>query len=689
MARQQGYASLPEDLQTMRHRAHAVRAETIANLDQYLAQFVAQAQANGLIIHPAADAAQAVQVVLDIAHQNGVKLVAKAKTMVGEEIEINHHLQAAGLEVVETDLGEYIVQVRGERPAHIITPAVHLRRADVALTFHEKLGLPYTEDVVELTAAARRILRLSFFKAGIGITGANFGVAESGGLCLLTNEGNGRMVATIPPIHIALLGIERLVPTFEDLALLLALLPRSATGQKLTAYTTLIHRARGKDDPDGPHERHVILVDHGRSAIRGSPLAEALYCIRCGACLNACPVFQELGGHAYVGVNGQTTPYPGPIGAVISPALFGQAEFGHLARASSLCGACKEACPVDIDLPKLLLRVRAGGRAMIAAAADGAESLAAALPILEREKISAQARTAPALTQGSARQHIPSTLKVGLRLFAWLAADARRFAASQRLAGIASRLVAPFSAWLRLPSFTGWGYGRDLPRPERHTFRARWNTLAREKPPWQGLARPTGPLAVREAPAPEPASPTVSPVSLAAQFAAELAALGGSLYTCEVESLAEGILAILRERQISSVVTWQAPHLPAGLLEALEEAGIEIAYTFDPAEELKGGSRRQAGLTGAPAGIADSGSLVLPGGVGRPQTASLVTEIHIAVLQVGDIYANLPQVFTNLREVREAASIVLVSGPSRTADIEMTLTIGVHGPKEIHVFLIK
>jgi L-lactate dehydrogenase complex protein LldF len=211
-----------------------------------------------------------------------------------------------------------------------------------------------------MTETARRILRRAFLDADIGISGVNFGVVDTGSLCILTNEGNGRLVTTLPPVHIALMGIERLVPSLDDLTLMLHLLPRSATGQKLTVYTSLMHGPRHPDEVDGPDERHLILVDNGRSALRESSLAEILYCIRCGACINVCPVFREIGGHAYLTRDGETTPYPGPIGSILSPGLFGQAEFGHLARASSLCGACREACPVDIDLPKLLLRVRAG-----------------------------------------------------------------------------------------------------------------------------------------------------------------------------------------------------------------------------------------------------------------------------------------------------------------------------------------
>ncbi|HBY08793.1 MAG TPA: hypothetical protein DEH22_13805, partial [Chloroflexi bacterium] len=350
-ARAKAFGSLTEDLQTLRQRAHAVRAEVIASHEYYLQEFIAKAQNNGFIIHRAADAAAARQIVLEIAQKHGAKLIAKSKTMVSEEIELNRAFEAVGIQPVETDLGEYIVQLRDEPPSHIITPAVHLRRADVGQTFHEKLGIPFTDDIPTMTEAARAALRQTFLNADIGLSGVNFGVAESGAICLVTNEGNGRMVTTVPPVHIALMGIERLVPTFDDLALMLTLLPRSATGQLISVYTQIVRGPRHADEIDGASERHLVLLDNGRSAIRGTPLNDTLLCIRCGACLNACPVFREIGGHAYVGSNGQHTTYPGPIGSALSPALFDAQIFGPLAQASTLCGACKEACPIDIDLP--------------------------------------------------------------------------------------------------------------------------------------------------------------------------------------------------------------------------------------------------------------------------------------------------------------------------------------------------
>ena len=660
----QAFTSLPEGRPALRARAHAMRRRVIDHLEDYLAEFSAHAAANGITIHRAADAAQALEIVSQIARSCGAKMVAKSKTMVGEEIHLNEHLEAEGLKVVETDLGEYIVQLRGEPPAHIITPAVHLTRNQVGQTFEEKLGLPYTNDIPTLIAAAQRVLRQTFLEADIGVSGVNAGVAESGTLCLVTNEGNGRMCTTLPGIHIALMGVERLVPTFDDLALLLSLLPRSATGQKLSVYTSLIHGPRREGESDGPSQRHLVLIDNGRLAVRQSALAEALYCIRCGACLNVCPVFREIGGHAYISSNGKLTPYPGPIGSVISPGLFGVASFSNLARASSLCGACKEACPVDIDLPKLLLRIRA---------ADADPALLGL----------------PAVGEPARRSHIPAVLRLSLQLFSWAAAHPPLFALAQRLAGIFSRLAPASAGWMRLPAFTGWGLARDFPRPSLKPFSASKmaarlapksasETQTSENPKFfetlRGLEKPVQSVGL----APVEAVSTLE--ERAERFAAELSLLGGITLRCRSGELAACLLETLRTQEIRSLLSWEGACLPQDLLEGLQAAGVRIVHQPDPAV--------QAGLTGSLAGIAETGSLVMPGGPGMPLTASLLPETHLAILHTADILDNLAQALA-LPQLRQASASVLITGPSRTADIEMTLTIGVHGPKTLVVFLLE
>ena len=652
--RKDAFASL-SDSNALRERAHAVRAEVVEHLDSYLEQFTTHVQKNGMVVHHAIDADQAIRVVQEIALQHGAKMIAKSKTMISEEIGLNHALEKRGFEVIETDLGEYIVQLRGEPPSHIITPAVHLRRQDVGRLFQEKLGLPYTEDISIMTNAARRTLRQVFLNADIGISGVNFGVAQTGTLCVVTNEGNGRMVTTIPRVHIALMGIERLVPTMDDLSLMLNLLPRSATGQKLSVYTNLLNSPRRSEDPDGPQERHIILVDNGRRDVQASGLREILYCIRCGSCLNACPVFREIGGHAYVNLLGKSSPYPGPIGSVLSPALFGQLEYGHLARASSMCGACREACPVDIDLPKLLLRVRTGIQ-------------------------STQA-------ESNSKPNAPVPLAVGLKLFTFAASSPWRFAVAQRLAGLFGSIATFFSKgdpWLRLPDFSGWGSSKDFPRPASRTFRDRYQKQT------QSLQGANDQIAL-SGKAQAVRSEIVGTGSIRTSkgigdFATELKSLGGNFISCELDGVPQNILEILRVRGIDQLLVWEASFLPDGLIEQLTDAGIRISHPTAETQETS--SLVRAGLTGASAGIADTGSLLLLGGPGRPLTASLLPELHIALLWEKDVFENLSQVLQR-EDVKQSPAAVLITGPSRTADIEMALTIGVHGPGELHVICIK
>lgn len=640
-ARKQAYTSLPDDLQKTRQRARSIRENVISHLDEYLHQFIQQAKKNGMIVHHAQDSAEALRVVLELAHKQGATLVAKSKSMVSEEIKLNPALEEANIQVVETDLGEYIVQLRGEPPAHIITPAVHLRRGDVGKLFADKLGIEPTEDIPTLTAVARSTLRQVFLNAQVGISGVNFAVAETGTICILTNEGNGRMVTTLPPTHIALMGIERLVPTMQDLATMLRMLPRSATGQKITVYTSLIHAPRRSDELDGCTERHLVLLDNGRRIVRNSPLAEILFCIRCGACINACPIFREIGGHAYIGKHGQHSPYPGPVGSVIAPGLFGVSEFGALARASSLCGACKEACPVDIDLPRLLLRVRAGG-----------------MPI-ETQK------TPP---------NVPAGLAIGIKFFNLVAIRPFLFHTAQWFAGLFSHLLAPIHPWLRLPAFTGWGYSKDFPRPVRQTFSSRWAAGSiQNQPSASNQANPPDPYSSVNRPV-----PTIP--ATAERFATELTALGGHFISCQASQLPELLQTFLKKIGQNSLQTWHEDTLPKNLLHSLRQAGIHISE--QPNAEIT------VGLTGALAGISETGSLVIPSGNGKPLSASLLPEYHLAILFQKDILATLEEALA-LPEVKNSSSVALVSGPSRTADIEMTLTIGVHGPKEIHVFCVQ
>lgn len=629
------FESIP-DWRERRQRAHRIRADVIEHLDEYLDQFVFNAESHGIIIHRAKDAAEAINVVLQIVGATGPspsqKLIAKSKSMVSEEIELNHALEKQNIKVVETDLGEYIVQLRHEKPSHIITPAAHLTRQQVAELFHEKLGIPYTEDIPTLTATARKVLRKIFLTADIGISGVNFGVAETGGMCIVTNEGNGRMVTTIPKTHIALMGMERLVPNLDDLALMLSLLPRSATGQKLTVYTQLIHK------PLQNQTRHLIILDNGRTRIRNSPLKESLYCIRCGACLNACPVFRELGGHAYIGRDLSIAPYPGPIGSIISPGLLGE-NYVHLAQASSLCGACREACPVDIDLPKLLTRVRAGKSPTI--------------------------------------DHRPQTIEEGagltwstkffLKAFTRLATQPKLFALSQKFASLGTHLLSPRSQWMHLPAFTGWGYSKDFPRFAGKTFRKRFmesnNLLSKREVIKENQKDSSNQPKQEHTPSGHLAPAIHNKVE---RFTSELTALSGNVY--QTDNPTRSIIEHLILNNIQQI------YLQPNILDenVLRQSGIDFTHEPDPTLTV--------GVTKAWVGLADTGSVLE---ADDELLGSLLPEIHIAVLKSKDILPSLPDAMPLVKE----KNAVFITGPSRTADIEMTLTIGVHGPKEIHVFV--
>src|SRR4051794_35886187 len=343
-----------DDWEGLRERARQIKDETLLHLDTYLEQFAENAEKRGVRIHWARDGREAGSIVLDLIKELKAANVVKAKSMATEEIHLNHALEAEGIEPVETDLGEWIIQLAGETPSHIVVPAIHKTKLQIADLFVEKVGIERTQDVDVLTKTARRILRKRFAAAEVGISGVNFGVAETGTILILENEGNVRLTTSLPKTHIAVMGIEKIIPKFADLDVFLKLLPRSGTGQNLTAYQSLITGVKRTATDEGPEDIHIVLMDNGRSRMLAHPVTrQSLACIRCGACLNACPVYQQVGGHAYGSV------YPGPIGAVITPQLIGISKAKQLPYASSLCGACREVCPVKIDIPELLLHLRA------------------------------------------------------------------------------------------------------------------------------------------------------------------------------------------------------------------------------------------------------------------------------------------------------------------------------------------
>jgi L-lactate dehydrogenase complex protein LldF len=336
----------------MRELAGSIKQHTLDHLDYYLEQFTASATAAGCTVHFALDAAEANKICVDIAKENDCRICVKSKSMVTEETLLVPELESIGCETIETDLGEFILQLDNDAPSHLVQPMIHKDRSSTGAVFQRVLGVPYTESPLELTKIARKHMRGKFRRADLGISGGNFLVAETGTLVLVTNEGNGRLCTSTPRIHVAFVGIEKLVPTLDHLSVLLKLLTRSATGQPITVYTNFVTGPRRKHEHDGPDEVHIILVDNGRTEVLKEETREMLRCIRCGACLNACPVYRKVGGHAYGSV------YSGPIGAILTPVLKGLANYKDLPHASSLCGACYEACPVKINIPKYLIQLR-------------------------------------------------------------------------------------------------------------------------------------------------------------------------------------------------------------------------------------------------------------------------------------------------------------------------------------------
>ncbi|MBX9812504.1 MAG: iron-sulfur cluster-binding protein [Burkholderiales bacterium] len=416
-----------DNFEDIRSAAAAIRDRALAHLDAYLEEFERNATAHGAVVHWAETAEEANRIVCELAARYGVRKAAKSKSMVSEECALNDALEAAGIEVVETDLGEYILQLAHEPPSHIVAPVVHKSKDEVSDLFQEKHKLVRKTGIPDLCREAREMLRPHFISADMGISGANFIIAETGSTLIVTNEGNGRMVTTLPRVHVAITGIEKVVPTLEDVTTLLRLLPRHGTGQSITNYISVTTGIKGQDDLDGPEHFHIILVDAGRTKLIGSDMQEMLRCIRCGACMNHCPVYQSVGGHAYGWV------YPGPMGSILTPIYVGIENALDLPNASTLCNQCGVVCPVKIPLPDLMRKLR------------------------EKQ---------------FERGLKPWPEKLGLMLWGWVARQPALYA---MLSGIGARMLA----WMggaeklihHLPLGRGWTGGRDLPAPQGKTFR--------------------------------------------------------------------------------------------------------------------------------------------------------------------------------------------------------------------------
>ncbi len=426
-------AALPE-FELLRDVAKEIKDHTIANLDLYLEAYEKKAREAGAIVHFAETAADAREIILKICRDADAKIVTKGKSMVSEEIGLNAHLEAAGgIEVVETDLGEYLVQIRHETPSHIIAPAIHLTQGQVEKDFR-RLHTHLPKDRVltqpeQLVDEARKILRQKFLTADVGITGANFLVAETGSSIIVTNEGNGDLTQSLAKTHVVITSIEKLVPTLEDVSTILRLLARSATGQECSTYTTFSTGGRRPGDPDGPINYHVVILDNGRTDLIGTEFQEVLRCIRCGACMNHCPVYGAIGGHAYGWV------YPGPIGSVLTPALIGVKEAGNLPNASTFCGKCADVCPMKIPLPKLMRHWR------------------------EAE-----------FNAGD----VPAGYKSGLKMWAYFAKRPKLYHLAAKLGIPALSLFGRRGRFAKMPFAGGWTKHRDLPAPQGRTFQQLW-----------------------------------------------------------------------------------------------------------------------------------------------------------------------------------------------------------------------
>ncbi len=433
-----------ERYEAMRDLAASIKSHTLDHLDHYLEQFVKNATAAGVTVHFAIDSQQANAIALSIAKRRGCRLCVKSKSMVTEETQLLPALEKIGCETVETDLGEFILQLDHDAPSHIVTPMIHKNRAAVARAFERELGVPYTEDPQTLTQIARTHLREKYRKADLGISGGNFLIAETGSVVICTNEGNGRFCTSAPDTHIAFVGIEKLLPRLADLPVFLKMLARSSTAQPLTVYTHVMTGPRRDTEPDGPREMHVILVDNGRTEVLRPATREMLRCIRCGACLNACPVYRKIGGHAYGAV------YSGPIGAILTPMLRGLKNFPDLPQLSSLCGACYEACPVKINIPYFLTMLRHD--------------------LVKQKFVKLGDRVIYRLWAWSLRSNM--TYRFG----GWMQKMMFRTAA-RRGGGLSRTDLYDSRGWVRSirGPFKGWTDQRDMPTPPAKSFRQWWN----------------------------------------------------------------------------------------------------------------------------------------------------------------------------------------------------------------------
>jgi L-lactate dehydrogenase complex protein LldF len=648
------------NFEELREKLSDIKESVLADHQGLIARVSERVESLGGKVHLAKDAAEARSIIIGIAADAGVRIIVKGKSMTSEEAALTPALEKEGVEVFETDLGEYIIQLADERPSHIVVPAIHKTREEIARLFADKLDMEFSDDPAKLTMKAREVLRRKFLAADMGITGANTLVAENGAVVLLENEGNIRLSTTLPRIHVALAGIEKLIPSMADLAVFLTLLPRSATGQKLSNYVSVIRGPGRPDERDGAREFHLVLLDNGRSRMREDPvLRDALKCIRCGACANNCPVYQHVGGHAYGSV------YPGPIGAMITHALATGEEGWLLPFASSLCGACDDVCPVMIPIHKILLELRrraAGGAAGKSAWPEQPPMTASAERMLFRAWSELWSRPA------------------GYR-------------ASAAAGAVAGRVIAGGEMIKKLPPPGGaWTHERDFPAPPSRPFRKRWQEMrlgpaddkielkgtATPDPEGSGAAQPDQEQAARPRPGSVPGL----------EFGLKL--MQSEVHIVEgAEQAKSKLKEVLSDHKGESLIRWDHPDLEMMELDELaREAGMDVVDAKDG--DLKDAAASAAvGVTGVDFALAESGTIGLLTAPGRERSVSLLPPVHVALLPAERVLESLDDLlpFLDGLGIDDLRGITMINGPSMTGDIEMVPVFGVHGPGRLVVII--
>jgi L-lactate dehydrogenase complex protein LldF len=656
------------DWEQLRSAGAAAKDAALLDLDAQLERLERSVTAAGGRVHWAADRVEACAIVAEIARSHGFRELVKVKSIASDEIKLNEALEADGIHAVETDLAELIIQLGHDSQSHILVPAIHKNRAEIRDLFRRELDLPdLSDDPPALTEAARLHLRSLFLRARMGVSGANFAIAETGTVCVVESEGNGRMCTTLPEVLVTLMGVEKVVPAWRDMEVFLQLLPRSSTGERMNPYTSFWSGVR---EGDGPREFHLVLLDNGRTRALADELGrQALRCIRCSACLNVCPVYARVGGHAYESV------YPGPIGAILTPQLQGMDEAGSLPYASSLCGACAEVCPVNIEIPRLLTHLRARER-------DEAGALDPEL--------------------------------LSMKGLYGVFSSRERYERAQRIARVAARPLARRGRITRAPGpLSGWTSSRDLPAPARESFRDWWRRTRGEtgasapvpvapaptrperheaEPAPAGSARETVLARIRAALAgvePHHGRPrdyrtedSRSHEEIVALFAERVAEYRATVHRTGGDGVAPLVASICAEEGAERLGV--APGAPPGWrpegVELVDDEGL------GPAElDTLGGA-----LTGCAVAIAETGSFVLDGGAGQGRRAlSLVPDLHVCVVGEEQVVGLVPEAVARLEaSVREGRPLTFVSGPSATSDIELDRVEGVHGPRILHVVLV-